>query len=278
MNNYELFQSFSGQLVFDIKTCSKIRHDKRWIEHKSMVCYDIWLITDGNLNILIDDEEIFLEKGDGFLFYPDKSYAASCGNKGSCEFIFLHFDISLEKNIRPLEDFNFYGEVKAVDIKNEYSLFSSVFNEFEKKNLVSSLSLKGSLILLFSKMTYILSQKNRAVNNEKSPYLKLERAISYINNNIDRDVTIKTIAENLYLTEKYFITFFKKHMGITPFVYISSLKLRRAMVYLKQGEYSIKEIAYLLGYSDQYTFSKAFKRYYGFSPSNVIYSSFTKVK
>ena len=69
-------------------------------------------------------------------------------------------------------------------------------------------------------------------------------------------------------TEKYFISFFKKTMGMTPTSYITQVKMKKALEYLHEQNYSVKEVSALVGYADIYTFSKAFKKTYGISPSN----------
>jgi AraC-like DNA-binding protein len=46
--------------------------------------------------------------------------------------------------------------------------------------------------------------------------------------------------------------------------------MKRALAYLYQRKYSVKEISDMLGYPDQYTFSKAFSRVYDFPPSYIL--------
>jgi AraC-like DNA-binding protein len=43
--------------------------------------------------------------------------------------------------------------------------------------------------------------------------------------------------------------------------------------YVEDGEYSLSEIAYLLGFSDQSNFSRAFRRWNGTSPSGYLEDS-----
>ncbi len=69
------------------------------------------------------------------------------------------------------------------------------------------------------------------------------------------------------ISEKYFITYFKKALGITPGQYIYQIKMNRAREYLNEKKYTIQQIANLLGYPDPFTFSKAFKKYYNVPPS-----------
>ena len=56
-------------------------------------------------------------------------------------------------------------------------------------------------------------------------------------------------------------------MGITPVNYIIEVKMKKALEYLHEQKYSVKEVASLVGYADIYSFSKAFKKIYGIPPS-----------
>jgi AraC-like DNA-binding protein len=69
------------------------------------------------------------------------------------------------------------------------------------------------------------------------------------------------------ISEKYFITSFRKALGITPGQYIYQIRMNRARDYLNENKYTVQQIASLLGYPDPFTFSKAFKKYYQVAPS-----------
>ena len=57
--------------------------------------------------------------------------------------------------------------------------------------------------------------------------------------------------------------------GTTYRSVLEKYKLERSLHLLSQSDHSITEIAYQLGFSDISTFSRAFKRWTGFSPSNI---------
>lgn len=270
MNNRELLRSLCSRFDFSVQVCSSVKHDKKWVEHESKNCYDIWIITDGQIEIGMENSVFVLKKSDAFFFYPDKLYTARSISE-TCTFLFIRFDILLEKNTRPLDYFSLGGYVKAVEIANETRMMHDAFDAFKRDDALSPLFLKGCLILLVCAIARLKLNEPCAadMSGEKSPYLKLEKLLSFIALNIDQNLSVKTLAGYLCMSEKYFITFFKKITGVTPFVYITGLKLRRAMEYLNGQKYTVKEVAAKLGYSDQYTFSKAFKRYYGFPPSGV---------
>ena len=63
-------------------------------------------------------------------------------------------------------------------------------------------------------------------------------------------------------------TKFKELFGISIHQYILQFKIEQAVSYLKSfPEMSIKEIAFNLGFYDEYHFSKQFKSYTGYSPT-----------
>ncbi|HJD32355.1 MAG TPA: helix-turn-helix transcriptional regulator, partial [Candidatus Eisenbergiella stercorigallinarum] len=58
-----------------------------------------------------------------------------------------------------------------------------------------------------------------------------------------------------------------RETGITPGVYLNRLVLDRACLLLLSGEMSIAEVAERLGFSDQFYFTKYFRRQMDMTPS-----------
>ncbi|MBO4660831.1 MAG: response regulator [Prevotella sp.] len=65
-------------------------------------------------------------------------------------------------------------------------------------------------------------------------------------------------------------TFYRKISaltGVTPNVYIRNIRMEKSKELLDEGELTISEISYKVGFSSPYYFSKCFKEHYGISPS-----------
>ena len=58
-------------------------------------------------------------------------------------------------------------------------------------------------------------------------------------------------------------------MKIRPINYLIKYRLEQAIKLLKEEEYTIQEVAALVGYSDPLYFSRIFKKHVGYSPSQV---------
>lgn len=81
----------------------------------------------------------------------------------------------------------------------------------------------------------------------------------------DSDLTVAKLASRCCISTVYLNKLFHKELGETPFSYITRRRMEIAREML--GEHcSVGEIARLVGYSEIYQFSRAFKKYYGVSP------------
>jgi len=86
-------------------------------------------------------------------------------------------------------------------------------------------------------------------------------------NNIENDISVKTVSENLFISKAYLSEKFKKVTGVSLSDYINMVKMERAKYLLTATSMKTYEIADSLGYKDHEYFSKVFKKYAGLSPT-----------
>ena len=84
--------------------------------------------------------------------------------------------------------------------------------------------------------------------------------------NIGADISLNWIAESLGVSTSYLIDVFKPYTSMTPHQYFTSIKISRAKELLRRG-LAVKEVAFCLGFKDEYYFSRLFKNKTGLSPS-----------
>ena len=257
----------SKNIGINIKYALNVAHDASWYEVKSRAEYSFWLIEQGSCIIHYGGEHYELSAGDIFFFYPGVLYNAS--STEGCRFTFIHFDVILGNNYRALHFYPFDGKYAAGDVTSHFQLLLDCAAAMQQDEPFAEMQIQGALmhfLALLMKHNYSQKGGSKAIVHD-SALARLQPVLIYINHHITDTVSIEELAGIASLSEKYFITFFKDTMGTTPIQYITSLKMKKALEYLHEQDYSIKETAALVGYPDIYAFSKAFKKVYGAAPS-----------
>ena len=95
----------------------------------------------------------------------------------------------------------------------------------------------------------------------------VKNVISYIQLKYSEPVKIENIAYSLGLNRSYLTRLFKDATGYSLQEYLLTYRMKMAIKMLSEDNMSVAEIANAVGYGDTFTFSKAFKRHFGQSPS-----------
>jgi AraC-like DNA-binding protein len=89
-----------------------------------------------------------------------------------------------------------------------------------------------------------------------------------IQDHIDTNITLKELSKDLAINPSYLSREFSKHFDNLSFGdYIRKLRIERAIELMNNPSYSLTDIGYLTGFSDQSHFTRIFKRHNGISPS-----------
>lgn len=103
----------------------------------------------------------------------------------------------------------------------------------------------------------------------------VQTIINFMNENYMKDITLETISKNMYFSSVYISKIFKDETGKSPINHLIRIRLSKARQLLETRPISIKAAAEAVGYNDAYYFSKLFKKYYGVTPSSVMYKKKT---
>lgn len=90
---------------------------------------------------------------------------------------------------------------------------------------------------------------------------------SYIQENINRRITLSMLAQNVSMSENYISRLFKAETGNNIVTYINQLKMNHARALLEDKNLSIRDIALALGFDEPSYFNKLFFRFFNLSPT-----------
>lgn len=263
MTQLDLIQNIFSNVSIHMKLNLFCRHDKGWTEHKTKADYTLWCVAAGSMTIETEGKAFPVFRGDAVLFYPGDSYRA-CSDEG-CSFLVFFFSLETGNSIDLLKDLNLAGVYRDAALQEQCLTFCGRYQQTSAAS--PGLPLYAAF---FSFFTELFQRAENCLHFHETaspaPDTLLRSLVAYMNAHYTEPVAIRELAEMAEMSEKYFIRYFHFHIGVTPKQYLVKLRMRRAVELLSSDGRSLSEIADALGYSDQYCFSKAFRKYYGEAP------------
>jgi AraC family transcriptional regulator len=111
------------------------------------------------------------------------------------------------------------------------------------------------LLRRYSASTQPLREAIRAL-----PKYRLRPATEFINDHLERDLTLAEIAAQVEMSPYHFARMFKQSTGLAPHQYVLEQRVERAKTLLADTQLPLVEIAYRLGFTDQSHFIAVFRR------------------
>ncbi len=196
-----------------------------------------------------------------FVCYPHEvvSYTATKGSlwniswisvNGSCmDKLLSHCGIRRQEPVLSPERFSDVSDV-----------FEKIFALTETERVAGSMEALGLVHILLSMLIAEDTGFDRYEDHT-------DKAIRYIKYNYDRDLHIEELASYVGLERAYFSKVFKAKTSSSPKEYLVAYRMEKALQLLADPTLSIAEVALSVGYGDSLYFSRAFKKQYGFPPS-----------
>lgn len=145
---------------------------------------------------------------------------------------------------------------------NEYQeLFDSLHQPL---NLNNRLLVQSNIFRTFHQL--IQEYPSTKGQQKAGSYEHFNQAVQLMKDNLEKGYNVSDVTAALHLSRSYVHTIFKKFTESSPQQFLLNLRIDEAKEILKETDYSIQAVASLVGYKDQFTFSKAFKRIVGVSP------------
>lgn len=95
----------------------------------------------------------------------------------------------------------------------------------------------------------------------------MTKVMSVIEANMENfEFTVDDIREQAGMSRSAFFKKLKSLTGLAPVEFIRDIKMKRAAQLLSSGEYRVKEVTYMIGFSDSKYFAKCFKEKFGVTP------------
>lgn len=233
--------------------------------------HEIIFICEGSGDVVIGKDRYPLKKGMLFYIPPGVQLAFNPEAQKPEHFLKVHFSGSRvmlnpdgtwkrQENIQTLHQ-PFAQKIADYSIVEE--LFEKLLDTWTGKG--PSYEFIAGTILRQLLIQVSLSNKKQSRNHAVS--LKIDRMIQYMRQNINRKVTLEELSGIAGLSPFYLSRAFKDTTGYPIIMYFNKMKIDKAKELLIEGNKKVKDVAYELGYTNEFYFSRIFKKIEGLSPS-----------
>lgn len=212
------------------------------------------------------ENETIVTAGNIVLFRPKEFQKYEYYGIDKTEVYWVHFTGSDVKNILRKYGFPDDKRIFAVGTSLEYErVFKRIILELQRRQddyeEMLALLLRHLLIIFHREITRERILKNEYLDRE------METAVSYFNENYNRNINIEEYAASRGMSISWFIRNFKKYAGTTPMQFVTSIRITNAQMLLETTNYAVNEIARIVGYDNPLYFSRLFHKQKGYSPS-----------
>lgn len=164
-----------------------------------------------------------------------------------------------------LKECQLYNErfYKVNDIKHIETIFLKILNEMHSNSKCKQIKLNAYFMDLLSEISRSIDVSTS--ENSKTE-AKLTPALKIMNTKYADNISLDELAQSCYMSKYHFLRLFKDYAGLTPYTYLTNIRIDNAKDLLANTNIKISVIAKSVGIPDQNHFSKLFKKHASVTP------------
>ena len=226
--------------------------------------YVIGCIEQGARKLICKGEEYVLLPGDLILLNPYDNH--ECLQLDTCPLVYRNIHIEPEVMSTIMNE-HFSSSVLPVFHTTVVSQSKEVptlqiLHELILDNSQDSLEKEELFLLLLSELLteYADYDELNTVSN-----FELDKICTYLTQHYSEKISLATLSDLVAMNKYTLIRNFTKSYGLTPFQYLTTIRVNQAKKQLEQG-IAIADIAHSTGFSDQSHLTRLFKSLIGVTP------------
>lgn len=233
---------------------------------------ELLYVLEGSLDVIAGEETVHLKEEDIFVINANKHHIL----KGSENVLFLQLSILYQVVSDVLQSSDVIFWCNSTNDKSErYEELRKILKVLLKHYIETKGDTAnfGHIALCYRvldslSMYFLVRTSDKEVMDDQDKFDERIRQINnYIRANYSQPISLKELADQLYLSNGYLSRFFKRNYGMSFAEYLTNVRLFHAVDDLLYTSMPITRIAYDNGFASVAVFNKVFKNAYGETPS-----------
>ena len=228
-------------------------------------------VTKGSAECIVNGEELTLEEGGFILLNSEDVHLVRPVGESSCSLLSMIFSLEYIKMFRNSVDGILFDLESDKDVKVKInSLLGEIAKSFENKSNYNSLlqiAYVNHIYYLILEHCVCYKRLPASSGLPKRDFSYAKTAISYINENYTREITLDEISMIVNLSPSYFSKYFKKVTQISYSEYLANLRLEKAIQDMLENNTSVSAAALRNGFANVKSFITQSKKVYKCTPA-----------
>lgn len=245
----------------------------------TQVCYEISYVVSGKGWFSTGNARYDLQPGDIYIGLPGEIHAGGADADDPYRYFYLGFQF----NTAYSQDHPLLAIKELLDNKqtphcrDRFDIRSPFINVLQELSSASPFS--NMMIQLYLEQILVLTYRNffsdwqanyLGEGSENSAKRAVYAAIHYIDDRLLKIRDLKEVSDRFGYSQSYLSHLFTKETGESLRTYYAKRKWKKTIELMREGKYSITEIAEIMQYDSIHTFSRAFRKTFGLSPSRYM--------
>lgn len=233
---------------------------------RGRVDWQIIYIAAGKGHFILDGKEVIVPAGSMVLFQPKQVQDYFYLGKDKTQVWFVHFTGREVRNILRHYEIPTDGYILHTGISREYE---DLFRRMRDELVRCSWGYEEMLTYLFRELLMTMHRRMTENAPRVSGFIQdeIDRARAFFDEHYNEEISIEQYAVSRNMSTSWFNRSFRSAVGTSPMQYILDVRIRNAQTLLETTDYSVGNIAALVGYENPMYFSRLFRKAKGLSPS-----------
>ncbi|MBS4803475.1 MAG: helix-turn-helix transcriptional regulator [Clostridium sp.] len=276
-NTRYLIDKHNADPNYELLYISKSKFENDWHSTAHFHPFtEIFFITNGQGTFLLDDKIVKVTKWDLIIINPNCLHT----EKSSLSDVPLEYTVlgvdnlllnfpesySLIDNDRQIKQYIIKNCFRDKDVILDY--FDRLILEVEHKAFNYELACKSMLILFITHIIRTTTSSLFIEESQEKINLECMKIKNYIDAHYSQNITLDFLSDLSYMNKFHLVHTFTKEIGVSPINYVITRRIQEAKNLLATTNYSIRDIASIVGFSNSSYFSQMFRKVSGVSPKS----------
>ena len=267
---YLMMESDIKSLSFQLESITKSKYDSDW--HSTLHTHpftELFYVVDGKGEFNIQGQRFPVKANDFVIINPQVEHTELSSPDEPLEYIVLGIRGLSFSNLTPVSEgghpfsfFNLRDEQKDI-----LRYLNAMVQEATSQQMSYELVCHNLLEILLIKIL-----RHQHFDLEVGKQSKATKDISFIKHYLEtyyhESIQLEDLASMTHLSRFYISHSFKKEIGMSPMEYLIDIRIKESKILLRTTNYSISQVADIVGFTTPTYFSKQFRKSKGISPTD----------